>query len=97
TVTAIQRFGSGLQLNVHFHTLVLDGAFSHTRSGPLTFHPAPPLSDADVAHILAIVRARVGRLLARPATSSRPTIRPRRTRWPKPRLPWAASSGPPSR
>ena len=65
TVTAIQRFGSGLQLNVHFHTLVLDGVFSQTRSGPLTFHPAPPPSDADVAHILAIVRARVGRLLAR--------------------------------
>src|SRR5262249_44379469 len=57
-MTAIQRFGSGLRLNVHFHTLVLDGVFSHTRSGPLTFHPAPPPSDADVAHILAIVRAR---------------------------------------
>jgi hypothetical protein len=27
TVTVIQRFGSGLQLNVHFHTLVLDGVF----------------------------------------------------------------------
>ena len=65
TVTAIQRFGSGLRLNVYFHTLVLDGVFSHTRSGPLTFHPAPPPRDADVAHLLAIVRARVGRLLAR--------------------------------
>src|SRR5690348_10513909 len=32
---------------------------------PLTFHPAPPPSDADVAHTLATVRARVGRLLAR--------------------------------
>jgi hypothetical protein len=25
TVTVIQRFGGGLQLNLHFHTLVLDG------------------------------------------------------------------------
>src|SRR5215475_9441503 len=25
SVTVIQRFGSGLQLNVHFHTLALDG------------------------------------------------------------------------
>ena len=28
TVIVIQRFGSGLQLNIHFHTLVLDGVFS---------------------------------------------------------------------
>jgi len=27
-LTVIQRFGSGLNLNVHFHTLVLDGVFS---------------------------------------------------------------------
>ena len=26
-VTVIQRFGGGLQLNVHFHSLVLDGVF----------------------------------------------------------------------
>jgi hypothetical protein len=26
-VTVIQRFGSGVNLNVHFHTLVLDGVF----------------------------------------------------------------------
>jgi hypothetical protein len=65
TVTVIQRFGSGLQLNIHFHTLVLDGVFSETRPGHLTFHPAPLPSDEDVAHLLATVRARVGRLLAR--------------------------------
>jgi hypothetical protein len=65
TVTVIQRFGGGLQLNVHFHTLVFDGAFSEARPGPLTFHPAPPPSNDDVAHVLASVRARVGRLLVR--------------------------------
>ncbi len=65
TVTVIQRFGSGLQLNVHLHTLVVNGVFSEPRSGPLTFHPAPPPSDEDVAHVLATVRAWVGRLLAR--------------------------------
>jgi len=79
TVTAIQRFGSGLQLNVHFHTLVLDGVFSEARPGPLTFHPAPPPSDDDVAHVLATVRARVGRLLARrhlePADDTAPADR----------------------
>ena len=28
-VTFIQRFGSALNLNVHFHTLALDGVYSH--------------------------------------------------------------------
>ena len=46
TITVIQRFGSGLQLNVHFHTLVLDGVFSEGRPGQLTFHPAPPPGSA---------------------------------------------------
>jgi hypothetical protein len=32
TLTVIQRFGSGLQLNAHFHTLVLDGVFSETQA-----------------------------------------------------------------
>ena len=41
------------------------GWFSQTGPGPLTFHPAPPPSDNDVAHVLATVRARVGQLLAR--------------------------------
>ena len=27
-MTVIQRFGGGLNLNVHFHTLVLDGVFT---------------------------------------------------------------------
>jgi hypothetical protein len=53
TVSVIQRFGSGLQLNVHLHTLVLDSVFSETRPGRLTFHPAPLPSDEDVAHVLA--------------------------------------------
>jgi hypothetical protein len=41
SVTVIQRFGGGLNLNVHFHTLVLDGVF--TADGPETvrFHEAP--------------------------------------------------------
>ena len=33
TVTAIQRFGSGLQLNVHYHTLVLEGRRVCDRAG----------------------------------------------------------------
>ncbi len=43
TVTVIQRFGSGLNLNIHFHTLALDGVFAEAGDGSLGFHPAPPV------------------------------------------------------
>ena len=65
TLTVIQRFGSGLNLNVHFHTVVLDGVFSQGRSGALEFHPAPAPSDEEVAQVLDTARRRVGRFLAR--------------------------------
>jgi hypothetical protein len=64
-VTVIQRFGSGVNLNVHFHTLVLDGVFVEATAGQLQFHAAPPASDAAVAQVLATIRRRVGRLLTR--------------------------------
>jgi len=64
-VTALQRAGSGLNVNLHFHTLVLDGVFSEGDAGTLEFHPAPAPSDAEVAAVLATVRQRVRRLLGR--------------------------------
>jgi hypothetical protein len=65
TLTVIQRFGSGLNLNVHFHTLALDGVFHPAGPGEVEFDPAPPPSDEEVARVLATIRRRVGRLLAR--------------------------------
>jgi len=65
TVTAVQRFGGGLNLNVHFHTLALDGVFVRPPAGRLAFHAACGPSDADVAQVLATIRRRVGRLLRR--------------------------------
>ena len=64
-VTALQRAGGALNANLHFHTLVLDGVFTETPGGALTFHPAPGPSDAEVAAALATIRHRVQRLLAR--------------------------------
>src|SRR5262245_3485734 len=91
TVTVIQRFGSGLQLNVHFHTLVLDGVFNQPRPGPLVFHPAPPPSDDDVAHVLATARAR-DRRFSPATTSSRTTTARPPTRSLRRRPSWACST-----
>jgi len=64
-VTAVQRFGGGLNLNVHFHTLALDGVFVQSPAGPLAFLPARGPSDVEVAQVLGTIRRRVGRLLRR--------------------------------
>jgi hypothetical protein len=49
-----------LNLNVHFHTLVLDGVFTASPDGAaLQFHPTPPPSDVEVARLLSRIRARV--------------------------------------
>ena len=65
TVTAIQRFGGGVQLNVHFHTLLLEGVFAAAPDGTTRFHPAPPPTDREVACLLATIRTRILRLLRR--------------------------------
>lgn len=52
-MTFIQRFGSALNLNIHLHMLVLDGAytFAHDRA---RFHHAPAPSDAELIRLLKI-------------------------------------------
>ncbi len=65
SVTVIQRFGGGLQLNVHFHSLLLDGVFAEGVNGALEFHRADPPGNAEVARLLATIYRRVRRLLAR--------------------------------
>lgn len=44
-VTAIQRFGSSLNLNLHFHIVHLDGLFDRGADGRLRFFPAPPSTE----------------------------------------------------
>jgi hypothetical protein len=41
-VTLIQRFGSALNLNIHFHMLVLDGAYLVGTEPPMFRRMAPP-------------------------------------------------------
>ena len=60
-VSFIQRFGSALQLNVHFHVLVPEGVFDDGG----TFHPLPPPEDADVEALLHTFLRRLVPLLER--------------------------------
>ena len=52
SVTVVQRFGSALELNVHFHTLVPDGCFFADAGGNVGFRAAPTPSPADIAAVL---------------------------------------------
>jgi hypothetical protein len=65
SVTVIQRFGGGLNLNVHFHTLLLDGVLFEGQEGALEFRPLPPPTDEEVGGVLARFAARVQRPLRR--------------------------------
>jgi hypothetical protein len=65
TVTVIQRFGGALNLNVHFHTLALDGVFVREPNGSLRFVAAKAPTDEEVEALLGVIRARVLRLLVR--------------------------------
>jgi len=52
-------------VNLHVHTLVLDGVFTEAPGGALAFQPTPAPSDTEVAAALATIRQRVQRLLVR--------------------------------
>ena len=58
-VTAIQRFGSAANLNVHFHSLVVQGVFGGDGA---RFVPLPAPSDRDVWRVLTTARRRIVRI-----------------------------------
>ena len=61
-----QRFGSALNLNLHFHALVLDGVYSS--ASPLArpvFQRAKPLTDQDVVALTTRLHRRILRYLTR--------------------------------
>jgi len=61
-VTSIQRFDSALALNVHFHALVLDGAYGRQADGSVRFWPVAAPDDEDVAEVAMRVYRRVLKL-----------------------------------
>jgi hypothetical protein len=62
-VTFVQRFGSALNLNIHFHMLFLDVVY---RDGhPLRFEPLPAPSPEELQALVEQIAAQIGRALER--------------------------------
>jgi hypothetical protein len=68
-VTFIQRFDSALRLNVHFHSLFLDGVFVRDEDGTLEFHELDEPSPEQVADVAERTAARVIKLLEKAGRS----------------------------
>src|SRR5215813_10377564 len=67
SVTFIQRFGSALNLNLHFHVICLEGVYlDRTTAGRKPrFVTAEPPTDADIAAVVQKLSRRVIRMLRR--------------------------------
>jgi hypothetical protein len=64
-VTFVQRFGDALNLNVHFHSLILDGVYLRAADGSAQFRTLAPPTDAEVERVAASIARRLVRLLER--------------------------------
>ncbi len=64
-VTLIQRFGSALNLNVHFHMLCLDGVYFALRGGSLGFRRTRAPTSAELLQLSQTLAQRIGRYLER--------------------------------
>jgi hypothetical protein len=71
-VTFVQRFGGALNLNVHFHTLVLDGTYRPENDPTLRFHPAPPPESEELERVLQRVVQGVVRVIERRGLGDEP-------------------------
>ena len=73
SVTLIQRFGSALNLNIHFHMLFLDGVYGDDGSGQQIFQdlPAPRVKDLEL--VLHRIVTRVARFLEHQGVLERDT------------------------
>ena len=64
-VTLIQRFGSALNLNLHFHALFIDGAYQQKNNGKLRFHRVNAPTTSELNTLVATISQRIARYLER--------------------------------
>jgi hypothetical protein len=61
-ISVIQRFGGSLALNVHFHTIYMDGVFFENNAGGETFEEIIP-SHEDIVKLTGILKSRLNRAM----------------------------------
>ena len=64
-VTPIQRFGSALNLNIHFHILFLDGVYVYRDNRPPRFQRVKAPDKGELEKLIQLISRRVGRCLER--------------------------------
>jgi len=64
-VTLIQRFGSALNLNIHFHMRFLDGVYVERPGGSPRLRWVKALTSAELTRLAETVAQRIGRFLER--------------------------------
>jgi hypothetical protein len=64
-VTFIQRSDSSLRLNVHYHTLALDGVYVKDEAGELHFHDLGDPTPEEIAQVATWTHARLVQVLER--------------------------------
>jgi hypothetical protein len=64
-VTFVQRFGGAINLNIHFHSLILDGIYYEDANKEIRFQELPPPDDSEVARVTACIVKKIHRLLER--------------------------------
>lgn len=63
SVTFIQRFGSALNLNVHFHTLFADGVFIKQAGGEYAFEVLNEINPNDLRQLTERIKIKVNKIL----------------------------------
>ena len=65
SVTVIQRFGSALQLTVHYHTLMTAGVYAPQVDGSYKFHQLPQPTHEELQTIVFKIKTKIERKLKR--------------------------------
>ncbi len=63
-ITFVQRFGSLLNLNCHYHNVLPDGVFVEDDNGDVAFRPTPPPMKADVQKLVEQIARGTEKLIA---------------------------------
>ena len=72
-VTLIQRFGSALNLNVHFHMLFLDGVYTEDAYGKQRFHRIKAPTHSELSTLVHTLSHRIARCLEKRGLLERDT------------------------